>query len=234
MKLSIITVCFNAAEDLKTTLSSLSKLNFDFELIIVDGFSKDHTSTVVDEFARYVSKFISEPDDGIYDAMNKGVSNATGDVVYFLNAGDCIFDDVFFLEALDYFRLDSDVDGVFGNIIYTNGNIVRSTYGPKILLHNTIHHQSIIYKRKVIMDNPFQLEFKILADYYFNLDCYIKKIKFKKIDHIAAICDPCGVSRTSINKIRNEMNSVRLSIIGNPASFFLKLIFNVKFWLHNV
>lgn len=88
-KISIITVVRNGADDLRQTLTSLSSLEYDAkELIVIDGASTDETPLVIAEFAHHISYWISEPDQGLYDAMNKGIKAATGEYLWFVNAGD--------------------------------------------------------------------------------------------------------------------------------------------------
>ena len=93
MKISIITICFNAADDLKKTIKSVRGQVFnDYEYIVVDGGSKDATSEIIKSNADVITKWVSEPDKGIYDAMNKGIKMATGDWVIMMNAGDVFAD----------------------------------------------------------------------------------------------------------------------------------------------
>lgn len=93
-KFSLITVCYNAANLLTDTLQSAIQQTFnDFELVIIDGGSKDNTVEVLKPFESYIGTFISEPDKGIYDAMNKGVKAAKGEYLYFLNAGDSFYNE---------------------------------------------------------------------------------------------------------------------------------------------
>jgi glycosyltransferase involved in cell wall biosynthesis len=88
-RISVITVCFNAATTLGDTLTSVAaQRNVDVEHIVIDGGSTDHTPDVLRTFGQHVARFVSEPDDGLYDAMNKGLALATGDVIAFLNADD--------------------------------------------------------------------------------------------------------------------------------------------------
>jgi glycosyltransferase involved in cell wall biosynthesis len=94
-KLSIITVCFNAAPLIQKTLFSALHQTFqDFELVIIDGGSEDNTLELLQPFQSKIGQLVSEKDNGIYDAMNKGVCLAKGEWVYFLNAGDAFFDDL--------------------------------------------------------------------------------------------------------------------------------------------
>ena len=89
MKVSVITVCYNAEEDIEKTLLSVIKQSYkDFEYIVVDGKSKDRTMEIVNRYSKRITRMASELDTGIYNAMNKGVRMATGDYCIFMNAGD--------------------------------------------------------------------------------------------------------------------------------------------------
>tara|TARA_R110000823_G_scaffold160375_5_gene291807 strand:+ start:2214 stop:2915 length:702 start_codon:yes stop_codon:yes gene_type:complete len=232
--ISIVTVCYNAAEDLKLTLASLKyNLEIEYELIVIDGNSMDNTRSIINQFDN-VSIFISEEDDGIYDAMTKGVKLASYDWVFFLNAGDVIFSDFFFNNFV--LKCNKNIDAYYGDVAYTDGHIVHSMYNLKILLHNTIHHQSIIYNRQLLLDYPYDRSYKRFSDYHLNLRSFLSKRKFLKISGIAAICDPNGISRdsNSLLSIRYETNAVRSSLLPSKYAFILKLIYRVKFWLKNV
>lgn len=93
MKISIITICFNAATDLENTIASVRSQKYkDYEYIVVDGGSKDATLAVINDNSDKITKWVSEPDKGIYDAMNKGIKMASGEWVIMMNAGDVFAD----------------------------------------------------------------------------------------------------------------------------------------------
>lgn len=89
MKISIVTICYNVENDIEQTILSVINQSYsDLEYIIIDGASKDKTLEIVNRYKDKISKIVSEPDKGIYDAMNKGIKQATGEWVGFINAGD--------------------------------------------------------------------------------------------------------------------------------------------------
>ena len=127
MKVSIITISFNANKTIEKTLSSVAGQSYNnIEHIIVDGGSKDNTLEICNSF-HHVSKIISEPDDGVYDAFNKGLNLATGDVVGFLNADDVFFNENSVQEIVNAFS-SNETDIVYGNLDYVNekGKIIRN------------------------------------------------------------------------------------------------------------
>ncbi len=119
MKISIVTVCFNAEATIAHTIQSvLSQKNVDLEYIVVDGASKDSTPEIVKSFGNKISTFVSEPDRGIYDAMNKGISLCSGEIVGILNADDFYADDYVLARVVSSF-LDG-VDAVYGDLVYVD------------------------------------------------------------------------------------------------------------------
>ena len=95
MKLSIITINYNDAKGLRKTFDSIKNQTcHEFEYIVVDGGSSDGSQSVIEEYEQYISKWVSEPDNGIYNAMNKGAKMSTGDYMLFLNSGDNLFSDL--------------------------------------------------------------------------------------------------------------------------------------------
>lgn len=127
MLISIITPVYNGGNTILETIESIrSQQGVDIEYIVVDGMSKDETVDIVSANRDVVDRYIREPDSGIYDAMNKGISRSVGDVVGIINADDKLVPDVLSTVALAF--ENSDVDFVYGNvdIISTQGNVVGS------------------------------------------------------------------------------------------------------------
>ena len=126
MKISIITVCFNAAETLADTLDSVASQNYpDIEHIVIDGDSSDGTRALLESGRGRVALWKSEPDRGIYDAMNKGLVLASGEVIGFLNADDVYFSDDVLQQVAAVFE-DSTVDACYADLVYVDAiNIQR-------------------------------------------------------------------------------------------------------------
>lgn len=118
MKISIVTVCYNSADTLEDTIESVSRQECaDIEHIIVDGGSTDGTQDLVARYNGRIKQFVSEPDEGIYDAMNKGIQMAEGDIVGFLNADDMYADESVISDVATALEA-GDVDGVYGDLVY--------------------------------------------------------------------------------------------------------------------
>jgi glycosyltransferase len=175
MKISIITVTYNSANTITDCISSVNKQTYsNIEHIIVDGASKDNTVELIKAIPNRVATLISEPDKGIYDAMNKGILLATGDVIGILNSDD-FYANEFVIEEIISCFLENDVDCVFGNINYvsktqpnriirkwTSGNYKSGSF--KKGWHPA--HPAFFVKKSVFNTNSaFDLKFKLAADF---------------------------------------------------------------------
>lgn len=188
LKVSIITVCYNAEATIERTIKSvLSQTYSDIEYIIVDGKSTDTTMNIVNKYKSHISTIISEPDKGIYDAMNKGIRNATGDIIGIINADDWYEEDA--VESIvDAFNI-SDAGLVYGKakLIYHDQS---SIYSGEVPLENLryevgIMHPTVFVKKDIYNKyGLFNLSYRISADYELFLRYYINKIKFFYVDKL--------------------------------------------------
>lgn len=197
LKISIITVCFNSATTIENTIVSVAgQKNVDVEHIIVDGASIDSTIDIVNKY-KSISKFISEPDRGIYDAMNKGIAIATGDVIGTLNADDFYVNDNVLEDVAQVF-LDTNIDACYGDLVYVSqkntNNIVRYWKSRSYVLglfksgwmpaHPTFFVRKGVYERLGSFDlnykiaSDFELLFRLIEQYKINTK-YIPKILVK-------------------------------------------------------
>ena len=133
MKFSVITICYNAAATIERTLRSVTGQSWtDKEYIIIDGASKDSTMEIIDRYRGKVDILVSEPDKGLYDAMNKGLRLATGDYVLFMNAGDRFHEDTTLEQISDQVqKLDKLPGVIYGNTVLTN--MAGEIYGTRRL-----------------------------------------------------------------------------------------------------
>ena len=224
MKISIITVCKNPGESIKRTVESvLSQTYKDIEYIIVDGASTDGTvEGIRDAVHTYTGehagspllKFVSEPDMGIYNAMNKGIGLATGDVIYFLNAGDRLFNESVVEKVMNEF-VQSGADFIYTDIFCEDE---RSGYVKKFdrvdryfLFRDCISHQASFYKKEVFEKiGHFDEEYKLAADY----DSLMKmwndnKIRKKYLNTVSAFYNLKGVSSLSKENVVKERKSIQ-------------------------
>lgn len=168
MRISIITVSFNCKNTIEKTLYSVAnQKNQDYEYIIIDGGSTDGTMELIQAYSNIIENMyiVSEPDNGIYDAMNKGILKASGDYIFFLNSGDVFYNDFVLAEVMKYLDLDFDI--FWGNVIKNN---IVETYPSQIskfrlvALERMICHQAIFAKKELLEKYLFDTTFKICAD----------------------------------------------------------------------
>lgn len=169
---SIITVCRNAEHSIGSTIDSLVTQTFrNYEYLIIDGASADATLEVVRKHVVYLSpRIFSEPDQGIYDAMNKGVELAKGKWIFFLNAGDSFTDDMILQKVYDHLCSSEECELAYGDVIYqgTEGQrLVRFDWLTKWNLRfEHLCHQAVFAKRELFERlGGFNTQFRITADY---------------------------------------------------------------------
>lgn len=190
-KFSIITVCFNSGTLIERTLQSVVGQYYpNIEYIIIDGGSTDETLSIINKFQSKISRIISEKDNGIYDAMNKGLAKSTGEFVYFLNSGDYLSHDGVISEIILKIKQYPDFEIYTGDIEYydkKNKSERISGYRkkPVDIIARVINHQSII-ARKDIFDRcgGFDTKYTIYADYDWLLRTSVKygaRIKYTGI-----------------------------------------------------
>lgn len=214
MLISIITVALNSAKTVEDTIRSvLFQTYSNIEYIIIDGDSKDNTLFIIEKYAPLFDKrlkYVSEPDSGIYDAMNKGLEIATGDIVGFLNSDD-YFKDRDVLERIAAVLEESGTDAVFGNVLYVNNfgrRIVRSYSGkhfrPWQLRYGMMPpHPSFYMKRQCYVNGGgFRTDFQISGDYELLLRYFLKKnITYQYIDLDVVVMRLGGASNRSFFSI---------------------------------
>lgn len=195
MKISIITVCLNAKETIEETFLSIFNQTYkNFELIVIDGSSTDGTLDVINKYKDEISYFISQPDNGIYDAMNKGIKVSTGDFIIFLNANDSFYNNQVLEKVAKILTNNPDVKFLFGDVTYIlQDNIgTQQTYKNMknvfSIMFDNICHQSIFYHRSLFEQiGLYSEDFKIYSDWDFNIKCLAEK-KVKTIYLPIIIC----------------------------------------------
>jgi len=202
--LSIIVPTHNNVENLQKCIESIGSQSFiDYEVWIVDGDSTDETKDYLHSLTPPFY-WISEKDNGIYDAMNKGVNLSKGDWLYFLGADDIfmdnntlasVFNQTYEKEDLLLGCIKYSYDETDSFIIKNRDGLVVSELSRKLWLKNVVHHQAMFYKRTVFDRHKYPLDYNILADYALNLKLFKEKVIAKKIDVVIALCGSQGVSK---------------------------------------
>lgn len=209
-KISIICVTFNAENHILLTLNSIKDQIFkDFELIIIDGVSKDSTLQLIENF-NIEAKIVSEPDTGIYDAMNKGVDFADGEWIFFLNAGD-VFTSINTLS--DVFSKSLNGSILYGDTLLKTDNYI--SYCPTIInknffFSNTICLQSIFINKSVFINiGRFDLFYKVIADRDFLIKAHLYGESFEHVNEVISIYDQEGFSFQNHKLYLKEQNILR-------------------------
>lgn len=212
-KITIIVVTYNPGDKLRTAINSVVHQSYTaHELIIIDGGSTDGTIELLQNFEYNSLQWISEPDSGIYDAMNKAISIAKGEWIYFLGADDQLENSV--LDRIQQ-HLNPAHLVVFGKVIFQNGSAMQSSLSARTILQNTVHHQSAFYHRSLFKNFRYDTSFKAIADYELNLKIWLERLPFKQIDEVVAHCYADGTSSNFELSLR-ETNAVRNKLIRNP------------------
>ena len=228
MKVSIITATYNSEKTLKDTLESVLKQTYtDYEHIIVDGLSKDSTMKIVKEYeSKYNGKlrYISEKDTGIYDAMNKGIKMATGDIVGLLNSDDMYADSSVLQKIVDKFK-ETNCDGTYGNLIFMDEETMsipqRIWKSAKGKIKNGWHPaHPTLYLKKEVYDKigQFDLQYRIVADYDFMLRMMMDKdIKLEYIDEVLVHMRTGGASTDGLKGYIKNLKESHRALVNNKV-----------------
>lgn len=231
MKISVITVCFNAKETIEQMFVSLKNQTYkDIEHIVIDGVSTDGTLDVINNYKENISHFVSEKDTGIYNAMNKGLKYVTGDIVYFLNATDSLYDNNVFDKVANEFNKHSDLEMLWGDIEFTEtGKEPRihknNNFNSKFdLMYNNPCHQAIFYGSNLFKSyQGYDESIPIFADWEFNARMLVSHdAKCKYIPEVLASFEIGGISTSSDDKIRIKHR--------NDTQMIFEKIFSKKFY----
>lgn len=208
MKLSIITVNFNDAEGLERTIKSVISQTFhDYEFIIIDGGSTDGSVDVIKKYEMQIDYWVSEPDGGIYPGMNKGLRQAKGEYLNFMNGGDSYHsDDV----LKKFFALGSDADIITGEHA-ENGlrNVGKDGVTMLDLYKWAIDHQASFIKREVALRHPYDEKYRIVSDWKFFIEALIfDNCSFYYTDLVVVDVDMKGVSNSNYELDKKEREAV--------------------------
>ena len=213
---SIIIPTYNSEKTVKRTLDSIFFQNFkDYEIIFVDGDSQDETLAIVNQFNDYRVKIYSEPDKGVYDAMNKGITRSSGQWLYFIGSDD-------YLHAADVLqKVYNQLQKIKNHVLYGNvmikgdagwakdGQIYNGKYTLQRLLRGNICHQAIFYRRSFLIENKliYNLSYPIAADWDFNIRFRLKT-SFTYLNIIVAVFNAGGISTgvTNSDPFLNEIH----------------------------
>ena len=216
MKYSIITINFNNCEGLRKTIKTVVTQTYNnYEFIIIDGGSTDDSLEVIKEYSDRIIYWVSEPDKGIYNAMNKGVAQAHGDYCIFMNSGDCFYN-AKVLELFSSYNMIEDI--VVGKLVSSgNGNVLFAPPQRGISMYylysGTIPHQSSFIKTELLRLFPYDENLKIVSDWKFFVQTVVMhNCTVRYIDEFVAIFDTDGISTSNPDKMWKEKERVLTSM----------------------
>jgi glycosyltransferase involved in cell wall biosynthesis len=199
--LSIITINYNNARGLQKTIDSVLEQTYtNYEFIVIDGDSKDGSKAVLEKYKERISYCVSEKDSGIFSAMNKGIQQANGNYLQFLNSGDVFTSP----EALNIFITHPDFKGdvIYGDYKFEKGEkVYPDILTPIFFMKSSLPHQSTFFKKGVfdIIGN-YNESYKIGADRAFYIKCFLSgKFKFKHVNCFLVLYDMEGLSNNPIH-----------------------------------
>jgi glycosyltransferase involved in cell wall biosynthesis len=231
---SIITVVKNDQNNIQKTVSSILSQSYkNFEYILIDGKSTDHTLNNIKKFKKKINLILSEKDNGIYFAMNKGLKFSKGKIIVFVNAGDQLYKNALKIIHKKFIK-NPKIDFVFGAVKrnYTNKTIIKSGYNPLRLRYNfdfaTSHSTGFFIKLESIKKvGKFNTKYKCSADYDFYYRAIIKKKlhgSFTKKNQITGVMKSGGFSST-ISFLDHLLEECSIRLNNDQNLFLIVLIF---------
>ncbi len=208
--LSIITVNYNNHLGLQKTIDSVISQQWkNFEYLIIDGASTDDSLTIIKENEHHIHYWVSEPDTGVFNAMNKGFQQAKGECLLFLNSGDVLNGENALLDFINHPNFKGDI--IYGDYQFENGGkIYPDELTPLFFIKSSLPHQSTFFKRSVFeVMGLYNESYKIAADRAFYIKCFLSdKFIFTHIKYPLTIYDLKGLSNAkefnSLKKVEDE------------------------------
>ena len=237
MRFSIITVNYNNKDGLEKTITSVMAQTFkDFEHIIVDGGSTDGSLEIIEKYKDHFAWWCSEPDGGVYSAMNKGIDHAKGDYLNFMNSGDCFYDENT-LNAVASERMDADV--IYGDWVrWFNGDDQVLMKAPPItdftyfFYGENICHQAMFIRGEMHRGDKYEEKYKVLADWALWQKLSFDKRSFQYLPHTICLYDAnSGLSEKRSGMMQRERFIIRLK---HPISFLFLIIRRIPYYVKRV
>ncbi|MFA6065184.1 MAG: glycosyltransferase family 2 protein [archaeon] len=238
-KITVITVVYNGISSIEHAIKSVISQSYsNVEYVVVDGGSTDGTIKLIEKYSQKgIDLWASGKDKGIYDAMNKGVKLAGGDVVYFLNADDKFFDNKVLAKVAKVFA-EKKVDMVFGDVLFDyppeNQEVrVSRDFSLNELKKGTMPpHQGTFVKRSWLIENPFEITYKSSSDFDWFCRVAKKGITSEKLNEIIAIFTSGGVSSGTVSYKETELVVKKYFGISSYVALVLKhRVFSIVKWI---
>lgn len=235
-KFSIITITYNAEKTLEPTIRSIIEQDYpNIEYLIIDGASKDGTGKIIERYRDHIDTVVSEPDKGLYDAMNKGLARATGDYVWFINAGDALH------SPFTVRRIVEGLKGELPDVIYGETALVdmtrtfvgmRRLKAPKKLSYKSfkhgmlVCHQSFIAKRS--LTEPYDLQYRFSSDFDWCIRCMQKSKTLHNTELILTDYLSEGMTTANRKASLKERYNIMCKYYGTPTVLVMHGWFAVR------
>ncbi len=236
LKITVITVCFNAEKHIEQTIKSVTaQKDCDIEYIVIDGGSTDKTLNIIKQYQHKITEWISEPDKGIADAMNKGLALATGDYLMFLNADDYFQESNALAVATSYLGGGKDVyiyDTIF---MKESGGYRRHSgdFGKRINFKGVCHQGTLCKKSLFEKIGMFDISFKICMDYDFFMRAYRQQATGEYISKVLSVMRDGGVSsRQDWSSLEQRFMEEKRVHLENNLSAVMRVIYAVYWTLY--
>lgn len=231
IKITIITVCFNSVDTIEETIKSVIDQTYNnIEYIIIDGGSTDGTIDIIKKYADRIAYWVSEPDKGIYDAMNKGIEAATGDYVLFLGADDTLYEKDL-LNKVAYIIAGGKRNIVYyGDVIFRpSGKRYMGKFSKWTLIKHNICHQAIFYPSIILKKHPYNMRYKTYADYYENILLWGKGVDFFYLSAVISNFNTTGFSGGGDKMFDSEKGQIIKHHLGvTEYIYYLLRVHSIK------
>lgn len=210
--ISIITVSYNAADVIEETiLSIINQFYTNIEYIIIDGGSTDGTVDIIKKYEDRITYWVSEPDNGIYDAMNKGIEKASGEWINFMNAGDLFYSKTVVQELANTNIFNNKNTIIYGDRLLNSHGIIKKQISKinTIKYGMDIYHQSIFIYTSLHKKMLFNTSYQIAGDYDFLYKMINENIKFIKVDLVICIFLDGGVSTDGKKQLKEVLRVIK-------------------------
>lgn len=228
MKISVITVCYNSAATIEDTIKSVMEQTYDdIEYIIVDGNSKDATIKIIKKYENVISYWVSEPDQGLYDAINKGIKRATGEYVGIINSDDTFYENDTVEKIVKFLDEHPNVDAIIGDIVqHKNKKVIRkyssSKWSPgKLKIGFMPPHPSMFIKTSLFSKyGDYKNGYKIAADYELIIRYFLKhNITYRYSGITTTSMSVGGASSSGISSYRTITEEVGKAFKDNNIKY---------------
>lgn len=213
-RFTVITVCYNDKQGLERTICSIINQTYtDYEYIIIDGGSTDGTTDLIKQYNEHVTFWISEPDNGVYDAMNKAIDYATGEHCIFMNAGDCFFDNQVLFQVAQYGNQYDLGVGISSNTSHETKS--QKVYPPKNLSslfweNYSVIHQAAFMRTSMLKERKYDTNYRIVADWKYMFTEYLSRTyTYQPMNVCVCIFEGGGISSDTAKRISERDRALR-------------------------